>query len=86
MAESSDNKKIAADTSADSNADTNAAEPEATKKKLTPLEAIKQAQAARQNNANSGGSRGGNKGQPFGQGGAAASRKPTTGRRSIGGA
>ncbi len=53
-------------------------------KKLTPLEAIRQAQAARQHNI-AGGKRGSNKGQPTGQGGAAASRKPTTGRQSYGG-
>jgi hypothetical protein len=54
-------------------------------KKLTPLEKIKQAQAARQQNFSGGGKRGGSKGQSAGQGGAAASRKPTTGRQSYGG-
>lgn len=62
----------------------NSVESENSQPKLTPLQAIRQAQAARQQNR-SGGKGGGNKGQAHGQGGAAASRKPTTGRKSYGG-
>jgi hypothetical protein len=59
-------------------------QPEKPAAKLTPLQAIRQAQAARQQNSGSG-KGGGNKGHAHGQGGAAASRKPTTGRQSYGG-
>lgn len=51
--------------------------------KLTPLQAIRQKQAALQQNRTGGGK--GGKTKVAGQGGAAASRKPTTGRQSYGG-
>lgn len=65
----------------------NAAESGATaeqaEEKLTPLQAIRQKQAALQQNRTGGGK--GGKAKTAGQGGAAASRKPTTGRQSYGG-
>ena len=67
--------------------DANAVEPETTaekpEEKLTPLQAIRQKQAALQQNRTGGGK--GGKTKVAGQGGAAASRKPTTGRQSYGG-
>ena len=66
--------------SSDSNAAENEAQPEV---KLTPLQAIRQKQAALQQNRTGGGK--GGKAKVAGQGGAAASRKPTTGRQSYGG-
>ena len=61
----------------------NTVEPEKPEEKLTPLQAIRQKQAALQQNR-TGGAKGG-KAKGAGQGGAAASRKPTTGRQSYGG-
>lgn len=61
-----------------------AAEPEIPEKKLTPLEAIRQKQATLQQHRTTGG-KGVGKTQASGQSGAAASRKPTTGRQSYGG-
>jgi len=62
----------------------NAVEAEAPPEKLTPLQAIRQKQAALQQHR-TGGGKGGGKAQASGQSGAAASRKPTTGRQSYGG-
>ena len=51
--------------------------------KLTPLQLIRQKQAAQQQHRTGSGK--GGKAKVTGQGGAAASRKPTTGRQSYGG-
>ena len=61
-----------------------AVEAEQPSEKLTPLQAIRQKQAALQQHR-TGGGKGGGKAQASGQSGAAASRKPTTGRQSYGG-
>lgn len=68
---------------AENSVEASATEAEPPKEKLTPLQAIRQKQAALQQNRTGGGK--GGKAKVAGQGGAAASRKPTTGRQSYGG-
>lgn len=65
------------------NPEQTADQPEKPAEKLTPLQAIRQKQAAQQQHRTGGGK--GGKAQASGQSGAAASRKPTTGRQSYGG-